>query len=133
MKRFVLLLISFFLFVQEARCEENQKMFIFTYKILTEAEVSRLYFENAIPNFCKESKAGKDCFYLFGAVKLSSSAKVPKAMIEIEFFDRQRKSFNCTYKPGWIGCSGYTFFLIKLWDSRIKPEIKYNFKILMLK
>lgn len=133
MKKFVFLLISFFLLEQEARCVENQKMFIFEYKLLTAAEVSRLYLMKTMPGFGKESKVGNDCFYLFGAVKLSSSAKVPKAMIEIEFFDRQRKSLNCTYKPGWIGCSEYIFFLIKLWDSKIRPEVEYNFKILMLK
>lgn len=132
MKRHLWLITFFvFLFVQSAECKEDNKMFIFEYKILRASEISKL-FEGKKDDVAAKA-AHNDTFYILGSVKLSSEANFPSAMVEIELFDSKRKSLNCTYRLGWVGSANATFFLIKLWNSQTIPEIKYNFNILMRK
>ena len=132
MKRyFSLIILSVFLFVQAIEGKEYNQMFTFKYKILKYSEICNLFWEKntsfVVPN------AYDNSFYIFGAIKLSSEAKFPTAMVEINIFDSKCKSLNKTYKLGWIGSAHETFFLIKLWDSETIPEIRYDFKILMRK
>ncbi len=119
------------MFVQAIEGKEYNQMFTFKYKILKYSEICNLFWEKntsfVVPN------AYDNSFYIFGAIKLSSEAKFPTAMVEINIFDSKCKSLNKTYKLGWIGSARETFFLIKLWDSETIPEIRYDIKILMRK
>ena len=130
-KMFAMLMLVLTAILGASESKAYNKMFVFEYKILKYSEICNLFWEKntsfVVPN------AYDNSFYIFGAIKLSSEAKFPTAMVEITIFDSKRKSLSRTSKLGWVGSANDTFFLIKLWDSPAIPEIKYDFNILMRK
>ena len=87
------LLLTFFLvflFLQSTEGMEDNKMFIFEYKILRASEVNVL-FEARKANQVTNATYN-DTFYIFGSVRLSSEANFPTAMVEIKLCDSKHKS-----------------------------------------
>lgn len=110
----------------------EEQNFIVTYKVLTANQVLELYGESE-PADSSEAKNNDDRLYAFGYIQKHPSYKSPMTMVEITFFNPDKKAFKTSANLGWVGATEKKLFLIYLGNKNQFNAIDYSTKILMQK
>lgn len=110
----------------------EEQNFIVTYKVLTATQVLELYGESEQTDSL-EAKLDDDRLYAFGYIQKHPSYKSPMTMVEITFFNPDKKAFKTSTNLSWIGATEKKFFLIYLGSKEQFSAIDYSTKVLMQK
>lgn len=131
MLRFLLLIVACG-FLLNGRGNDTEQKVIVMYKVLTFSQVQKIYH---IPEQAGNTEAAKKKseLYAFGYLQLQPSYKTPRAMVELTFYNPEKRAYRKSTNLGWIGNFDKRFFLIYLGSQNQFSSVDYTTRILMEK
>lgn len=131
MLRFLLFIVACG-FLLTGRGNDTEQKVIVMYKVLTFSQVQKIYHSPEQAGNTEAAKKDSE-LYAFGYLQLQPSYKTPRAMVELTFYNPEKRAYRKSTNLGWIGNLDKRFFLIYLGSQNQFSSVDYTTRILMEK